>query len=81
MNPSQTEKKQELTEYRHNRNWVRLGDQVRCKPLQGSSFVASVRRIIQTPTGIEVEVIDPRTHHFRTFTIQRIVRKAQSRAA
>jgi len=84
MNTSQTEKT-EVIEYRAGRNFVRVGDTVKCKPISGFSFRAKVRRILADESGIvEVEVVrgieDPSGHcGFRTFRPCRISRVAQSR--
>jgi sRNA-binding protein len=70
----------EVTEYRHNRNWVRLGDTVKVKPVGRQSFIATVLRIQQEGERIEVEVRDPYNGAIRTVTPERITRKAQSKA-
>lgn len=70
----------EVTEYRHNRNWVRKGDTVKAKPVGRSSFPSRVRRILTDGNGyIEVEVVDPYNGAIRTVTPERITRKAQNK--
>lgn len=71
-----------LTEYRPNRNFIRVGDTVKCKPTVGKSFKAKVTRIIQHDDGqIEIEVVGGINGHnaFRTFLPERIERIAQTR--
>lgn len=70
------------------RNHVRSGDQVRVlpsKPGRHDGFVADVRRIVATPSGlVEVEVLGApvgRPRAFRTFTPDRLrrVRRTEAR--
>ncbi len=70
----------EISEYRHNRNWVRKGDTVKVKPAGRTSFTATVLRIQSDGDRIEVEVRDPYNGAIRTVTPERITRKAQSKA-
>lgn len=80
MTSSQTEKK-EITEYRHNRNWVRIGDPVKAKPTGRTTFDTRVHRIVQLGSGlIEIEVVDPYTKGIRTVTPSAITRKSVSRS-
>jgi hypothetical protein len=72
--------KVELTEYRPGRNIIHIGDPVKVRPPHSStSFKTTVRRITDTPYGLEVEVIDPRFGHFRTVRPECITRLAVSR--
>ena len=50
-----------LTEYRTGRNYIRIGDIVKCSPRVGASFLAPVRRIFGregTDHVVEIEVIE-----------------------
>lgn len=75
----------DIAEYRVGRNFIRVGDTVRCKPLAGSSFKARVTRITRIgddDSTIEVSVFGGskgRGAH-RTFSAERITRLAQTRA-
>lgn len=75
----------DVDEYFPNRNAIRIGDTVKCQPLRGSRFPATVRRIKVDEYGAvhEVEVFGAekpkRASHIRTFTPDRISRVAQSR--
>lgn len=72
--------KEELTEYQHNRNFVRVGDPVKAKPVGRTAFDTRVHRISRLANGvIEIEVVDPYTKGIRTVTPARITRKAVSR--
>jgi hypothetical protein len=73
----------DVEEYRPNRNWIRLGDKVRCSPVVGGKFRATVTRIRADEDGVivEVEVYGGKANHekVRTFPPERIARLAQSR--
>lgn len=73
----------EVEGYQPNRNWVRVGDRVKCRPLSGGRFEAKVRKILADEEGVirEVEVVGGRggRSHIRTFRPDRITRMAQSR--
>jgi hypothetical protein len=83
MTTTQTETNAvELTEYRLNRNYLRIGDPVKVTPRVGTSFRSDVRRITDRGAGlVEVEVVHPRNGAIRTVTVDRIHRKAVSRKA
>lgn len=74
-----------VSEYKHNRNYIRVGDTVCCVPLVGSKFDARVLKIRIDPVtkAIEVQVIGAQgrkgVSHIRTFRPDRIIHKAQSR--
>ena len=72
-----------ITEYRPGRNFIRVGDTVKCKPLVGRSFKAVVTDIAQRDeTGeVEITVVGGINGHkaFRTFTPEKIARVAQTR--
>ena len=72
-----------ITEYRPGRNFIRVGDTVKCKPKVGKSFKAVVTQIAQRDeTGeIEITVIGgkPGFKAIRTFTPDKIDRVAQTR--
>lgn len=69
--------------YQPNRNWIRVGDTVKCRPLAGGRFEARVRSILADEEGVvrEVEVYGGRGGRaaIRTFSPERITRMAQSR--
>jgi hypothetical protein len=69
--------------YQPNRNWIRVGDRVRCSPTVGGKFKATVRRILVDDDGIvvEVDVYGGKANHekLRTFPPEKITRLAQSR--
>lgn len=71
-----------LTEYREGRNFIRIGDTVKCKPISGNRFRATVWAIRAEEDGtvVEVTVIRQGDHGgFRTFRPEKISRVAQSR--
>ena len=74
-----------VDEYRHNRNFIRIGDIVTCRPKVGGPFRAKVLRILveaEDPTNVrEVDVIGGYKDEkaFRTFRPDNITRLAQSR--
>jgi hypothetical protein len=66
-----------VPEYRPGRNYIRVGDMVKCHPRVGRSFTAKVHRILARDNQVvEIEVIH---NGFRTFTPDRVTRKAQSK--
>lgn len=69
--------------YRHNRNFIRPGDIVKCHPVSGVSFRATVQYIKQRDSDgeIEITVVGGRSgvKQWRTFNPDRITRLAQSR--
>lgn len=69
--------------YRTGRNFVRVGDIVKCKPHQGVSFKAQVARIEQRDTDGEIQVTvvggSYGVKQWRTFFANRITRLAQNR--
>jgi hypothetical protein len=67
-----------VPEYRPGRNYIRVGDTVRCHPRVGRRFDAKVRKIL-TRDGEVVEVEVFGGGMIRTFVPERIIRKAQSR--
>lgn len=73
----------ELSEYQHAKDLIKVGEVVKVRAHGMTPFSATVRRIVQLPSGtIEVEVIDPRYRHFRTVTPDRVtVPKAKKRTA
>lgn len=73
----------DLAAYRPGRNFIRLGDTVRCRPLHGRSFDAVVKRIrADAASGqvVEVSVVGGAggRRHWRTFTPDRISRRVQN---
>lgn len=73
---------EQMSEYRHGRNYVRIGDIVKCRPLVGTSFKAPVTGIRRNAVGVvEITVVGGRQGYkaYRTFTPERIARVAQSR--
>ena len=76
----------DVDEYRPGRNFIRIGDPVRCRPLVGGPFDATVRRIrVDEKTGEarEVEVVGGRPGHpvaIRTLPLTRIQRRAATKA-
>lgn len=71
-----------VEEYRPDRNFIRLGDTVKCKPLSGRSFRAKVLRIMADDEGtvIEIEVVRMGDRvQFRTFRPERITRLVQTK--
>jgi hypothetical protein len=76
----------DVDEYRPGRNFIRIGDPVRCRPLVGGPFDATVRRIrVDEVTGEakEVEVVGGRPGHpvaIRTLAPTRIQRRAATKA-
>ncbi len=75
--------KQLINEYRPGRNFIRVGDTVKCAPLSGNRFKATVRKIVtDADTGKVVEVEVARQGDYRqirTFRPERVTRVAQSR--
>lgn len=74
--------KEELEAYRTGRNWIKVGDTVKCKPVSGNRFKATVIRITEdSGTGqLEIDVVRQGDHRqLRTFTPSSITRVAQSR--
>ena len=76
----------DVGEFRPGRNFIRIGDFVRCRPLVGGPFDATVRRIrVDEVTGEarEVEVVGGRPGHpvaIRTLPPARIQRRAATKA-
>ena len=76
----------DVGEFRPGRNFIRIGDPVRCRPLVGGPFDATVRRIrVNEETGEarEVEVVGGRPGHpvaIRTLPPTRIQRRAATKA-
>lgn len=70
----------ELSEVRTGRNFIRVGDPVRLKPVHGTSFETKVHRIVDVGGVVEVEGRHPRTGAIRTVTVDRVVRKAVRRS-
>lgn len=69
--------------YQPNRNWIRIGDTVMCRPVAGGRFEAKVRSIKADQEGVirEVEVFGGRGGRaaIRTFAPDKIQRMAQNR--
>jgi hypothetical protein len=68
---------QSVAETQRGRRTIGVGDEVKCRPIVGPSFVATVRRIMaSTETGeiVEFEVVGGRAGvtEFRTFRPDRI---------
>jgi hypothetical protein len=76
----------DVGEFRPGRNFIRIGDPVRCRPLVGRPFEATVRRIrVDQETGEakEIEVVGGRPGHplaIRTLPPARIQRRAATKA-
>ncbi len=76
----------DVGEFRPGRNFIRIGDPVRCRPLVGGPFDATVRRIrVDEETGEakEVEVVGGRPGHpvaIRTLAPTQIQRRAATKA-
>lgn len=76
----------DVGEFRPGRNFVRIGDPVRCRPLVGRPFEATVRRIrVDQETGEakEIEVVGGCPGHpiaIRTLPPARIQRRAATKA-
>lgn len=71
-----------IEEYRPDRNFIRVGDTVKCKPLSGRSFRGKVLRIMADEEGVvqEVEVVRLGDHaQFRTFRPDRVTRLVQTK--
>jgi hypothetical protein len=71
-----------LSEYRPGRNFIRPGDLVKCKPVTGVSFRATVCEIREYADGVvTIEVLGgPGGHRaFRSFLANRVSRLAQSK--
>lgn len=71
-----------LTEYRPNRNFIRPGDPVKCRPPAGGVFRAHVTRILvhEQSGNIEIEVVRDGDHRqIRTLRPERVQRLAKSK--
>ena len=70
-----------LTEYRTGRNFIRVGDTVRCTPHVGRRFTARVTAIAEVEGAIQVTVYGGPAGRAltRTFTTDRITRLAQTK--
>ncbi len=70
-----------VDEYRPGRNFVRVGDTVKCRPVSGRSFRGRVLRIFALGSVVvEIEVLREGDHkQIRTFVPERVSRVAQSR--
>jgi hypothetical protein len=67
----------EIAETQRGRRTIAVGEQVKCRPVVGPAFVATVRRImaeVETETVVEFEVIGGRhgVREFRTFAPDRV---------
>jgi hypothetical protein len=65
-------------EYRMTSHWtLKPGDNVKCKPLSGSRFLATVRKLKLNDDGelVEVEVVGGKNNAIRTFSPDKISRR------
>jgi len=76
----------EIAETKRGRRTIAVGEQVKCRPVVGPAFVATVRRImaeVGTETVVEFEVVGGRRggREFRTFAPDRVEPLPKKRTA